>query len=293
MAETYCGKTCAECTQKEILNCPGCKAGPGRQYGGDCELAKCCRDKGHEVCDTCGFKGNCGTLRSRDSQPDYRKRKIEAEIRQKQAVAKRAPILGKWLWVLFWLVVPATIAGLLESNVVSEVVPVAPSLLLVGQILTAVCSLAYGVILLKVSSEEDRYRTAGICALVGAGVSLLVAILTGGAEGVTWTLILTIPAAIVGFVGEYNEYMAHSAVLVGVDNDLSSKWEKLWKWYIGLFLGMFGCIIVMLIVPLLGALAVLGATIGVAVVSILKLVYLYRTAKVFREYQPDVLSPAG
>lgn len=28
MAETYCGKTCAECTQKEILNCPGCKAGP-------------------------------------------------------------------------------------------------------------------------------------------------------------------------------------------------------------------------------------------------------------------------
>ena len=290
MADTYCGKICAECTQKEMLNCPGCKAGPGRQYGGDCELAKCCRDKGHEVCDTCGFKGNCGTLRSRDSRPDYRKRKIEAEIRQKQAVAKRAPFLGKWLWILFWLVIPATIAGLMENNVVAES---APSVFWTGRVMTAVCSLAYGIILLKMSAEEGRYRTAGICDLVCAGISLLVAIVTGGTERVTWTLILTIPAAIVGFVGEYNEYMAHSAVLISVDNDLSSKWEKLWKWYIGLFLGMFGCIIVMLIVPLLGALAVLGATIGVAVVSILKLVYLYRTAKVFREYQPDVLSPAG
>ena len=290
MADTYCGKICAECTQKEMLNCPGCKAGPGRQYGGDCELAKCCRDKGHEVCDTCGFKGNCGTLRSRDSRPDYRKRKIEAEIRQKQAVAKRAPFLGKWLWILFWLVIPATIAGLMENNVVAES---APRVFWTGRVMTAVCSLAYGIILLKMSAEEGRYRTAGICDLVCAGISLLVAIVTGGTEGVTWTLILTIPAAIVGFVGEYNEYMAHSAVLISVDNDLSSKWEKLWKWYIGLFLGMFGCIIVMLISPLLGALAVLGAAIGVAVVSILKLVHLYRTAKVFREYQPDVLSPAG
>ena len=79
MAETYCGKTCAECTKKEQLNCSGCKAGPGRQFGGDCELSKCVRDKGHETCDTCGFKGNCGTLRSRESMPDYRIRKIEAE----------------------------------------------------------------------------------------------------------------------------------------------------------------------------------------------------------------------
>ena len=49
MAETYCGKSCAECTKKEQLNCSGCKAGPGRQFGGDCELAKCVRDKGHET----------------------------------------------------------------------------------------------------------------------------------------------------------------------------------------------------------------------------------------------------
>lgn len=97
MSETYCGKSCVDCTQKESLNCPGCKAGPGRQFGGDCELAKCVRVKGHETCDTCGFKGNCGTLRSRDRMPDYRIRKIEQEEMRKAAIAKRAPILGKWL----------------------------------------------------------------------------------------------------------------------------------------------------------------------------------------------------
>lgn len=69
MAETYCGKSCLECGQKDVLNCPGCKAGPGKQYGGDCELAKCCRSKGHQECSTCGFNGNCGTLRSKDRMP--------------------------------------------------------------------------------------------------------------------------------------------------------------------------------------------------------------------------------
>jgi hypothetical protein len=48
MAETYCGKTCTSCIQKEALNCPGCKVGPGRQYSGECALAKCCRNKKHQ-----------------------------------------------------------------------------------------------------------------------------------------------------------------------------------------------------------------------------------------------------
>lgn len=164
----------------------------------------------------------------------------------------------------------------------------APGLYLPGQILNAVCSLTYGAILLKLASEEDRYRTAGICALIAGGVSAVVALISGTGEEATWTLLFTLPAAIVAIVGEYNEYMGHSAVLSGVDNELSEKWEVLWKWYIGLFLGMFGCILIMLIIPILGAIALIAAAIGTVVVSILKLVYLYRTAKIFREYPVGV-----
>ena len=285
MAETYCGKSCEECTKKEQLNCSGCKTGPGRQFGGDCELAKCVRDKGHETCDTCGFKGNCGTLRRRESMPDYRIRKIESDEMRKAAIAKRAPVLGKWLWSIFWLVIPSSIGSIMAHETTAKIFP---GLFMPGQIINAICSLIYGAILLKLGSEEDRYRTAGICALIAGVSSALAAIINGGSDGATWILIFTIPAAIVAIVGEYNEYMAHSAVLSGVDNELSEKWEVLWKWYIGLFLGMLGCIIVMLILPILGAIAILGCAIGTVVVSILKLVYLYRTAKIFREYPVGV-----
>ena len=285
MAETYCGKSCDECTKKEQLNCSGCKTGPGRQFGGDCELAKCVRDKGHETCETCGFKGNCGTLRSRESMPDYRIRKMESEKMRKAAIAKRAPVLGKWLWIIFWLIIPSTIGSIMSNENTAKILP---GLFMPGQIINAICSLTYGAILLKLGSEEDRYRTAGICALIAGASSALAAIINGGSDGATWILIFTIPAAIVAIVGEYNEYMAHSAVLSGVDNELSEKWEVLWKWYIGLFLGMLGCIIVMLILPILGAIAILGCAIGTVVVSILKLVYLYRTAKIFREYSVGV-----
>ena len=159
-----------------------------------------------------------------------------------------------------------------------------PGLFLCGQIINAICYFAYSAILLKLGSVEDRYRTAGICALIVGGVSVVAAIIAGSAEEASWTIIFTLPAAILAIVGEYNEYMAHSAVLTGVNNELSEKWERLWKWHIGLFLGIFGCIFVLFIAPILVAIAAIGCSIGIRVTAILKLVYLYRTAKIFREY---------
>ena len=71
---------------------------------------------------------------------------------------------------------------------------------------------------------------------------------------------------------------------MGADNDLSEKWLKLWKWFIRCMLGMIGSVILLLIAPFPGSILLLAASIGLAVVSIAKLVYLYRTAKVFRGY---------
>lgn len=284
MAETYCGKSCSACAQKEQLNCPGCKAGPGRRFDGDCDLAKCCQEKGHEVCDTCGYKESCGTLRSREHQSDYRKRKIEVEQKRKEEIANRAPVLGKWLWVLFWLVVPATVAGVMGNDFVMNV---SPRTYMAGQILSGICSIIYGAILLRLSSEEDRYRTAAVCTLISAAVSVLVVMITGAAQAPTWSLVITLPAAIVALVGEYNEYTAHSIVLTGVSNELSEKWTALWKWYIGCLLAMMVSIALTVIVPILGVIVLMASAIGGIVVSTLKLIYLYRTAKIFREYRAD------
>lgn len=281
MAETYCGKACAECEMKEVLQCPGCRPGPGRQFEGDCELARCVRSKGHETCESCGFKGNCGTLRMCNNMPNYRRRKLEAEEAKKAAVAKRAVLLGQWLWVLFWLIIPGTIAGIMTQD---SVVKLLPGLFLPGQILNAVVSVVYGLILIKISVVEDRYRTAGLCSMIASLITILVAIFAGSSGEANWTLLITLPASIAALVGEYNEYMAHAIVLNDVDKELSENWRRLWKWYIGLFLGMFGCIFVTVIVPFLGLLVLLAVAVGLIVVDILKLVYLYKTAKCFREY---------
>ena len=291
MAETYCGKNCAECALMEAQSCPGCQAGPGRRYYGNCELAKCCREKGHETCETCGFKETCKTLQDRDRQPEIRRRKAEAqqkeqekkreeERKRKERMANRAHVLGKWLWILFWLFVPALIASIMGNEKISET---APDIYLTGQILSVVCSIAYGLVLLKASSEEDRYRTAGICLLVSAAAGFLTVILSRGGTASPGLLLIALPASIVSLVGEYQEYYGHSAVLGDVDRELSAKWLSLWKWNIGCMVGVIGGGILGQVAPGLGLFIVLCSSIGVIIVHVLKLRYLYRTAKLFRD----------
>lgn len=286
MAETYCGKTCAECVQKEALSCPGCKAGPGKQYGAECELAKCCTGKGHQVCASCSFNGNCITLRSKDNIPEYRLKSVEAERIRAAEIAERAPILGKWLGILFWLFIPSGIASLLTNENITVLMP---RLYIPGVILRAICSVLYGLILIRLTSEEERYRKAGICSLICGAASVLTACFSGGARVLHWALLVSVPVAIVSFVGAYNEFTAHSIVLTGVDHWMSENWSLLWKWYIGSYCAMLGSLLVIVLNPVLGLLVTIGAVICLLVVSILKLVFLYRTAKRFQDY-PRVLS---
>ena len=281
MSETFCGKSCEECAQREMLQCPGCKEGPGRSFGGDCELAQCCREKGHETCQTCAFQGTCAKLHSRDRQIESRQWKRDFEQRHREEMARRVPVLGRWLWILFWLVIPSIIGAILENDTVKSI---APHIYIFGALLSAACSIAYGCILLKLSSEEDRYRTAGICTLIPAALDVLVIAFSGAGEAAGLLLFVTIPVAIVALVGEYYEYSAHSAVLRGVDDILSDKWINLWKWNVGFLAGMIGGIVLGLIIPILGVVALLVSGIGLIVVSIAKLVYLYQTANVFRNY---------
>lgn len=280
MSDTYCGKSCESCMHKESLNCSGCKDGPGKSMYGGCELAKCCKEKGHKTCDTCSYNLNCGTLRRRESIPKERLREIEAEAERRAEIAQKAPFLGKWLWLLFLLVIPSVLASFMTNdNIVSWI----PALFLPGQILNILSTVAYGLILLKLSTENEHYKTAGFCGLAAAAVSAVVALISGGGEA-TWTFMLTLPAAVVGLVGEYHEYMGHSEILNGVDFAMSEKWGNLWKWYIGSFVAMFTSVVVVIIAQILGLLVMLAATITLLVVSLLKLVYLYQTAKLFRAY---------
>jgi hypothetical protein len=117
--------------------------------------------------------------------------------------------------------------------------------------------------------------------------SALIACISCGNDTPIWTLLISIPAAIVTLIGDYHEYTGHSIVLSDVDYELSEKWSSLWVWYIGMHGALLGSLMLVVIAPVLGLLVTFGAAIGLIVIGILKLVYLYRTAKVFGDYQVE------
>lgn len=279
MADAYCGKDCQVCSRREELLCPGCKFGPGHPMCGDCDLAGCVRRKGLETCDTCSYRPNCSLMRSREEMPEKRQRKREQEQRRREAIAKKAPILGKGLWILFWLVVPNVIGVLMCIDIVAERFPWVYT---AGVILQNAVTVAYSLILLWMGSQVDRYRTAGICGLIAFGISFIQAV----TDSVGLNMLLRLPGIVMPLVYEYQEYAAHSDALLGVENTLANRWKVLWRWnlagYCALVVGVF---LVGFFLSLLGALLLLAAAVGMIVLAVLKMVFLFRSAELLRGYR--------
>ena len=292
MRDTYCGKCCEGCAFAQELNCPGCKTEQYSPVSAQCAIAICCKKRGHEHCDTCTFNAACPNLSKRDVIPQVvlqaraellRRKQAETEARAREQAQKleSSAVLGKWLWLLFWLVVPSELGALLIRG---EGV-----MHWIGLSLTTIAALAYGLILLKLDDEHYQYRSAGICTLITAAVSTVVAIAFLG-EPPSWTLLITLPAAVVNISSMYLEFHAHSDVLESFDRELSEKWLKLWKYHVYAFGILFGAIFLLLLAPVLALIAVIGGAVAIIVIYILRLVYLYRTAQVFRKYSVSAAS---
>lgn len=190
MAGSYCGKDCESCALREQLSCSGCRSGPGRTWGTECELARCCQQKGHESCQTCSFAGGCRLFSGRNEQPQYRLQERERSAQRQQEAAKKAEVLGKWLWILFWLmIVVQPVVGLMSDE---TVVGWFPQLYWPGQIASLLFLLADGAILLKISEVELSYRTAGICQIVAGAVSFVVQLFTDAGMESGWLLLGTV-----------------------------------------------------------------------------------------------------
>ena len=280
----FCGRSCDTCAWREQLNCAGCLEGPGRRrISGGCPIADCCREKGHTGCGTCTFFSGCALRRG--DMPQNRLRAIEAERARQERLNRNAPLLARWLWPLFWLVIPNVLGSILTMDAVAELLPAAG---MTGNVLGFLTSLAYGVFLWQLREVVVRYRTAALCFLAGGIISgvLLLPVIPEG-NWLWW--LLSLPVIVLELCAIYQEFHAHAEALEELDPELARKWRLLWKWWIGLLLGLFGCILLALISAILGLLAMLADAIGLVVVGIVKLVYLYRTAQRFRAYQPAAL----
>lgn len=284
MSGTYCGKNCADCTQKNQLKCPGCKNGPGKPYNSSCDIAKCAQAYGKETCISCAQKDYCASWRDRAKMADYRRKKAAEEVNRKKAIAQRARILNKGLPLLFVAYLIPLFSGIMVSNVVLEL---APFLLWPGYILSALSGIiAFGV-LQYLSSIDDRYHTAAVCELGLCVLNIITAALSH-VDSETGTLLSLIATVTLGLIRKKNLYMAHSAVLCDVDDRLAEDWESLWRWYWILYACAVGGPVIMVISAILGALGLIvativtiGAIIGVFLVGIIELVNLRKMIVAF------------
>ena len=216
--------------------------------------------------------------------PRRRLRELEERQQRQDWLDRNAPVLAKWLWLLFWLVIPRTLAETLTLDVVASAFPAAGT---VGEVLGALASLAYGAFLWQLRTVGGRYRTAALCSLAGSAGSAVILFAVPEESGLWWLMSLTIIG--VGLWAIYQEYYAHADVLEGLDDALPGKWRRLWRWEAGSMLALFGCLLLVLLSAILALLILLAASIGLIVAAVLRLVYLYRTAKLFRQHCPAAL----
>lgn len=196
---------------------------------------------------------------------------------------RQAQFLGKRIGWLFWLIIPSLIASIMTHEKMVQVFPV---LWLPGEVLSLVTVVVYGVILLQMHGENQRYLVSGVCMIVSGVLAFSMEILKFYVA-VTWITIVMIPVAIVELCAVYYEYSAHAQVLAGFDPKLSENWRSLWKWYIGVLVAMLLEIGLMLLAPLAGLIVMMITALIMLVVSVMKLVYLYRTAQLLQRYAEE------
>ena len=69
-----------------------------------------------------------------------------------ESMSRRAAVMGKWLWVLFWLQIAGMVIGLFDGAVSA-----------IGDV---VRGLAYAWILLQMKGEDERYGKAAVFMMI-------------------------------------------------------------------------------------------------------------------------------
>ena len=279
MAETYCEKACDRCTYREALACPGCKDGPGRNIGGDCKLAQCCRTRGHDTCQTCNQKDMCGRTREVEQLPEYRLERQKREQAMLSRLERQIPLLAKCFTALFWLMIAANVPSLMSSNFTATM----PGLQRAGTIAEMLMLLCVVAIYFLLGKIKLRYRKAALFMGLAVVAEFATAMTTGNST-LAWVQLLKIPTIVLSLLARFHLCNANSEALVFVDYALSEKWMQVWKWYIRCYGAMIAMIFVTLLLPVLGLLLVGLLGIGMGVLAVLELVYLYRMSSCFRDY---------
>lgn len=256
MVDTYCGKNCKQCEQMQNNECIGCISETESAKSDKCIIAQCCKELKHNSCWKCGTREGC--------------------INYHSAMTPNAGAIGKWMGMLFLIMVVSAIVSILSLDMVLEKMP---QLAVLGFVLSALVAAVYAGILLVMSSVSYSYKVAGIAAIISL-VPSVIAFIIGGDTAVG--TIFKIIALVVSMISWYSEIDGHASILADVDSNLADKWRNVWNFTICARLAVICGIFLMFIAMNLGAKLFIVGSVGIVIVEILKFVYLYKTSKAFK-----------
>lgn len=286
--ESSCGKSCACCLEREALGCHGCRPeydAPG--YTG-CDIAQCCKARGHAHCGTCQYGDTCYKLSRRELMPEEKPRNLRKAAEHRAALTRRSAFLGRWLWVMFWLIIPNTLGALLSAEPIQDNLP---ELYWAGIVLQIAVLLGCGGILLLISRYSRHFGNCIWYALAGYGILLLAHFLPQDTLGqVFLVLVLNAVSILLSLLGIRQRIEGYGEILAGLNDALAGKMRRLWPLYRWCYGIMIVCLIglpILQILSLLFVLALLVCMCWLLALSIMMMVNEYRSAKTFREYRPQ------
>ena len=270
-----CLKKCGEC--KYQSECPGCRYNCEHEL---CDIAKCCRDRGHSTCETCTDRTFCPTLRSAPMMYKHRKEKFEAQETAAQKRRENSAVMLKWLKPMFAVLVIAEVVGLFTGTFSDFL---APAALAVFNLASAAIQLLHAYFLGRMKPVCVRYGDAAKFLMISALLSavLIPVKLVGGIAVTVVGIVTGIAGLAVNIRAVYSEYHAHSDAIVDFDPYLAEGWEKLWKWQIGTMAVIFGGTVLVPMLGILMLLLMLAASVASLIIEIVELVYIRRMISQF------------
>ncbi len=285
-----CGRDCGNCGFREEYGCKGCLETEGRPVWGECGVVSCCHGRGLQNCGECPSSAGCAALEDicprRDRWPqeeaERRRREAEREAVRREKMARQAPVLAKWLVVVFWAGIAnmgLNLLGKLKLGVGAD---------LVLNLLSIAASVVVLVAYWKFSKLSERFRMVWIWELVSivmlvAAVLLMLVSMNNMYSLLSITVVLMIGALILSAVIIYQFCQGMWEVLDGEDQHLADNWLLLRKWTLGSLAAFAGCVLLIFILSVFGALLMVGAALVLAGCSIAELVLTWKSARFFRE----------
>lgn len=313
MENSYCGKDCEDCLDREAVGCPGCKNGPGKEDGTLCEIARCCSNKYKNFCEACDSSESCVMLSGRETMMqkwnENRKRetvdptavpgavgtvnRIYSEEPMSRARDNHdAPFVRSHLIAIFWLFLLAGFGNMLSNENIFGSVTVVVGL---GSIINFGASIATAILMIRLGREESTFKTAGICDLVATGLMFVAELVLAGALvtmefsglaaggiGAILAILMLLAAVVLEIIAGYKFLVACGRIVERRDLALANRWHVMSKLFFWIFGGIIILLILLFIMPGIALILTILFALGVLAFGVCEYVFLYQTANRFR-----------